>query len=86
MLKVELSKLSEKFFKKCDHILCERIIKKIKELAKEPFPSDSLRVVNRKEKVFRVRVGRCRIIYAVLNEKNILFISEINKREKIYDN
>lgn len=85
MLKIKLSNISEKFLKKCDDSIYQRIIKKIKELAKNPFPSDSLRVANRKEKVFRIRVGNYRIIYAVFIERDIIFISEINKRSKIYD-
>lgn len=85
MLEVEFSKISEKFLEKCNNVLYERIIKKIKELAKNPFPADSKRVINRKEKVFRVRVGDYRMIYMVINEKNILFISEIGKRDKIYN-
>jgi len=84
MFKVKFSKISAKFLKKCDFPIYERIIEKIKELEKNPFPSDSLRVINRKEKVFRIRVGDYRIIYALFNDENILFISEINKRGKIY--
>jgi len=42
------------------------------------------RVVNKKEKTFRIRTGNYRIQYSVLHEKNILFISEIDKRAKAY--
>ncbi len=84
MLEIKLSNISKKFLKKCDEILYKRIIKKIKELVKQPFPPDSVRIINRKERVFRVRIGSSRIIYAVFKEKNLIFISEINKRSKIY--
>ncbi len=56
----------------------------IEELSDEPFPSNSVRVVNRKEKVFRIKIGDYRIIYAVFKKEDLLFISEINKRSKIY--
>lgn len=57
---------------------------KIKSLSLEPFPSDAVRIINRREKVFRARVGDYKIIYAVLKEKNLIFISEVNKRSKVY--
>ena len=85
MLKVKFSKLSERFLKRCNLEIYERITKKIKKLSEEPFPSNSVRITNRKEKVFRVRVGYYRIIYALFKEKNLLFISEINKRSRIYN-
>lgn len=84
MLEINFSNISRKFLNKCDDILYKRIMDKIRFLSNEPFPSDAVRIVNRKEKVFRVRVGDYRIIYAVLREKNLIFISEINKRSKIY--
>jgi mRNA-degrading endonuclease RelE of RelBE toxin-antitoxin system len=42
------------------------------------------RVVGKKDKIFRVRVGDYRIQYSVIYEKNLLFVSEIEKREKAY--
>ena len=84
MLEIKFSNISQKFLNKCEETLYNRIMDKIKVLSKEPFPSDSVRVVNRKEKIFRVRVGDYRIIYGLLKEKNLIFISEINKRSKIY--
>ncbi len=84
MLKAEFSKDSIKFLKKCDDILYKRIVNKIKDLSKNPFPSNSVRIINRKEKIFRVRVGDYRRIYEIFYDKNTLVISEINKRSKIY--
>ncbi|MEA3378807.1 MAG: hypothetical protein U9Q69_04160 [Nanoarchaeota archaeon] len=57
MFKIDLSSYSQKFLKKADKKLVQRIIKKIRELSIEPFPQDSKRVVGRKEKVFRIRIG-----------------------------
>jgi len=50
-----------------------------------PYPKDRKRVGGRKEKVFRVRVGGYRILYVVFNERNSLLISDIDKRETVYD-
>ncbi|MFH0876384.1 MAG: type II toxin-antitoxin system RelE/ParE family toxin [archaeon] len=65
--------------------LAKRLISKIEMLSLNPFPSDSKRVINRKEKVFRMRVGDYRIQYIVLDENNLLFITDIDKRENAYN-
>ena len=84
MLAVEFSSQAKKFLKKSDKELAGRIIKKIENLASDPFPSDVKRVVNRQEKIFRVRVGDYRIQYCVIYEKNLIFVTEIEKRPKAY--
>ncbi len=60
-------------------------MQRIKKLAAEPFPSDSKRVLGRDEKVFRVRVGSYRVLYIVYYEKNEILISDIDKRDSVYD-
>jgi len=40
--------------------------------------------VNRKDKIFRVRVGDYRIQYLVIYDRNLIFISYIDKRERAY--
>ncbi len=84
MLRVKFSKSSEKFLKRCDDFLYNRILKKIGELTKNPFPSECKRIINKDGKLFRMRVGDYRIIYEVFKLKNLILISEINKRSKIY--
>jgi mRNA interferase RelE/StbE len=84
MFKIRFSKNSINFLKKCDNQLYERIMKRIKKLSKEPFSSDSVRIVNKKGKLFRIRVGDYRIIYEIFHDENILVVSNINKRSKAY--
>mgnify|MGYP001162653573 CR=1 FL=1 len=84
MLEVKFSKISEKFLKKCDDEIYERIIKKIKKLSEKPFPSDCKKISDKEGKLFRIRVGDYRLIYEVFYNKNALIISKINKRSKIY--
>ncbi|MBU2565600.1 MAG: type II toxin-antitoxin system RelE/ParE family toxin [Candidatus Thermoplasmatota archaeon] len=57
----------------------------MKDLSVDPFPSDAKRVVGRKEKVFRVRVGDYRILYVVFFDKNEILISDIDKHERVYN-
>ena len=85
MLDYKLSSKSAKFLSKCDKELYERLKNKISNLRENPFPSDCKRVLDRKEKTFRVRVGNYRILYSVYKKDNLLFISDIDKRPKAYD-
>lgn len=84
MFIIEFSSQAKNFLKKSDRGLTLRIIERIEKLAEDPFPSDTKRVVNRKEKVFRVRVGDYRIQYSVIYEQNLLFVSDIDKRPRAY--
>ena len=84
MFSVDFGSQAQKFLKKAEKQLAQRLIERIERLQEEPFPTDVKRVVNRKEKIFRIRVGDYRIQYSVLYEKNVIFISEIDKRPRAY--
>jgi len=81
---IYLSTSSQKFLKKLDEIDYERIIKRLEKLSIDPFPSDAKRIIGRKEKVFRIRVGDFRILYVVYLDKQSILISNIDKRSRIY--
>lgn len=82
MLEIKYSNQAVKFLKKCEAILVQRILKKIESLSSEPFPTDVK--VTQGEKLFRVRVGKIRILYEVDYDNNLLGIVKIDKREKVY--
>ena len=84
MFSADFSSQAKKFLKKTDKQLARRLIEKIEKLSEDPFPPDAKRVVNRKEKIFRVRVGDYRIQFIVIYERNLVFITEIEKRPKAY--
>jgi mRNA interferase RelE/StbE len=84
VFRVLLASRAKQFLKKTQKDAQNRVIEKIKELAVNPFPPDAKRVIGRKEKVFRVRVGKYRITYVVFYENNEILISDIDKRERIY--
>ena len=84
MFDVNYANQAKRFLKKIDNQTAKRILDKIENLQKDPFPSDVKRVVNRKEKIFRIRVGSYRIQYSVSYDKNVLIISEIEKRPRAY--
>ena len=74
----------EKFLKKTDKELRLRIWEKLNELKFNPFPSEVVRLVGRKEKAFRVRVGDYRIQYYVFQEKKEILVFDIDKRGRAY--
>ena len=84
MLTVDLSSYAKRFLKRAEKQLASRIIERIEKLAENPFPQDVKRVVGRTEKIFRIRLGDYRIQYSVIYERNILFISDIDKRPRAY--
>ena len=84
MFSVKFSSYAKKFLKKADKEIVKRILEKIEKLKIEPFPFDVKRVVGKKEKIFRVRVGDYRIQYSVFYDQNNIFISDIDKRERAY--
>jgi len=85
MFSVELGSDAKKFLKKAEKMIAIRIIQRIEKLKEDPFPSDVKRVVGKKDKIFRVRIGDYRVQYSVFYDKNIIFISDIDKRETAYN-
>lgn len=85
MFEVEFSSAARRFLKGVEKDLAARLIARIELLASDPFPKDVKRVVNRKERIFRVRVGDYRIQYSVIYEKNLIFISDVDHRARAYD-
>lgn len=85
MFNIFLGPQPEKFLKRAEKVLRERIWKKFDELKSNPFPSEVVRVVGRKEKAFRVRVGAYRIQYYVFQDKKEIAVFNIDKRERAYD-
>jgi mRNA interferase RelE/StbE len=84
MFDIFLGPQPERFLKKADKKLRLRIWKKLDELKQNPFPSDVVRVVGRKEKAFRVRVGAYRIQYYVFQDKKEIAVFDIDKRGRAY--
>lgn len=86
MFRLKFSSQSDKFLSKCDEELFLRISKKLEDLKLNPFPSDS-KFIRREdnEKVFRVRVGKYRILYKVNYGENLIVAVKIDKRGRVYD-
>ena len=83
-MQIELGSPARRFLKKCERELYGRLMTKIRLLAENPFPKEVVRVEGVKEKIFRVRVGDYRIQYAVFYDKNIVLITDVDKRPRAY--
>ena len=83
MFSLDFSNQSEKFLKKCDKRLRERILEKIKKLRTEPVPHNAVSVIG-EEKTFRIRIGDYRVLYEVKWDKNEILIAVIDKRSRVY--
>ena len=81
---VEFSKRAQKDLKNLDKIISNRCLTEIENLRENPFPRDAIKVKG-EDNVFRVRVGKYRILYEVYHDRKLVLIAKIDKRERAYD-
>lgn len=81
---IYLHSKAHKYLRNLDKKTRDGILNKVRGLANDPFPSDTKRVVGRKEKVFRLRMGKYRILYVVYLELNTVVIINIDIRSRVY--
>ena len=84
MFKIYLDIPAQKSLKKLDNSFSQRIIESIERLAEDPIPHDSKRIIGIKEKVFRIRVGKFRVLYRVNYKNFCVVVIDIDTRERIY--
>lgn len=76
---------AQKFLKKVDKNTASRIVESIEKLAEEPILHDSKRIMGSKENLFRIRVGKFRVLYRIDYENRHIIITKIDSREHIYN-
>ena len=84
MFEIVLDKQADKFLRKCEKILFDRIVKKLEELKTNPVPHDSKRVQGYNEPIFRIRIGDYRALYRVNHEEKRIVVVKVDKRERVY--
>ena len=84
MYSASLSKQAERFIKKAEKELSQRLIDKISKLEQEPVPQDA-KTIEGSNKTFRVRVGKYRILYNINYTQKEILIAKIDHREQAYD-
>lgn len=85
-MRIEYSKSSAKFLRKLEKELIIRIVNCIEKLKKNSVPSDA-KFIGREnnDKIFRIRVGKYRILYKIKINEEIILITKIDKRAKVYN-
>ena len=84
---VDISSKSSKFLRGLDKHISERIKLTLKsKLGQNPFLSDA-KFIGRfeGEKVFRIRIGDFRALYMVNENKKIVLVTKIDKKDSVYD-
>ncbi len=87
MHSVEYSDHAQKFLRGLDTHIVKRIMDRLQKLAMNPIPRDS-KFIERDadgEKIFRYRIGDYRALYKVKENQQIVLITKIDKRPRVYD-
>jgi mRNA interferase RelE/StbE len=82
-LRPQVSATAEKQIRKLPREDQVRVLRAIRPLATEPTPPGS-RKVRGYEDVFRIRVGRYRILYRVQGRRLLIIVLKIGPRREIY--
>ncbi len=61
-----------------------KIISKIEALAENPYPASCKKLVGTPEKLWRIRSGNYRIIYAVADSIKVVEIRRVSNRKESY--
>ncbi|MEM1957354.1 MAG: type II toxin-antitoxin system RelE/ParE family toxin [Archaeoglobaceae archaeon] len=83
MYKVKVHRDVEKFLNKIPKRDAERIREKILSL-KDPFAQKPKKVEGETD-VFRIRVGKYRILFFIDEEMKTVVVSKVDRRERAYD-
>ena len=84
MFEIVLDNQADKFLRKCEKVLFNRIIEKLDSLKNDPVPHDAKRVQGYAVLVFRVRIGDYRVLYRINYDIKRVIVVKIDKRDKIY--
>ena len=81
--KIEISSTAEKSLKKIPKKEILKVVQAIRQLAISPFP-EGCRKLKGEESAYRIRQGKYRIIYEVLDKKLVILVLKIGHRKDIY--
>lgn len=80
---IEISRTAEKRLKKLNRRDQRRVARAILALADDPRPQGSRKLTGYDD-VFRIRVGRYRVLYSVSGKKLVIIILKIGHRKDVY--
>lgn len=77
---VEVSRTAEKQLRKLPRDDQERVVRRMLLLAEDPIPRGARKLTGYDD-VYRVRVGRYRILYSVARRRLVIFILKVGHRK-----
>ena len=80
---VEVSRTAEKQLHKLTRDDQERVVRRMLVLAEDPFPQGARKLTGYDD-VYRVRVGRYRILYSVSRRRLVIVILKVGHRKDVY--
>jgi mRNA interferase RelE/StbE len=80
---IEISRTAERQLKKLVGEEQPRVVRALLALADQPRPRGSRKLTGYDD-VFRIRVGRFRVLYSVSDTRLVIFILKIGPRKDIY--
>ena len=80
---VEITRSADKQLRKLPRTEQERVMRTVLALAEDPFPRGT-RKLSGYDDVYRVRAGRCRILYSVSESTLIIIVLKIGHRRDVY--
>jgi mRNA interferase RelE/StbE len=80
---IEFQPSVRKDFRKLSPDNASRILPRIEELAKDPFPSQSIKLKG-SDRLYRVRVGDYRVVYEVDVDTCRILIYHVRHRHEVY--
>ena len=80
---IEISRTAEEHLGALPRPDQERVARRMLALADDPFPRGSRKLTGY-EDVYRVRVGRYRILYSVADRKLVIIILKVGHRKDVY--
>ncbi len=81
--RIEISRTAEKQLGKLPRLDQMRVVTAIRGLADDPLPKGSRKLTGY-EDVFRIRVGRYRILYSISGKELVIIVLKIGHRKDIY--
>lgn len=84
MFEIRFSNKSEKFIKKCDEKIKQRLKEMFLRLQEAPVPAKEydLKKISGKDDTYRIRLSRYRVTYSVFWEEKIIRVLFIERRHE----
>jgi mRNA interferase RelE/StbE len=80
---IEISRTAEKQLKKLSEEDQLRVVRAVLPLTEEPHPRGSRKLAGYDD-VFRIRVGRFRVLYSVYESRLVILVLKIGHRKDVY--